>query len=108
MLSASSKTHQFMGLIISQSVRAKLASKTPPVTESEIIQCFANRSCSYLIDTRANNMTNPLTRWFIAETDLGRKLKIAFMPTADAIVIKTAYDPNATELSIYNKVALPI
>jgi hypothetical protein len=98
----------FMGLIISSSVRAKLASKTPPVAESEIIQCFANRTRQYLIDTRADNMTNPLTRWFIAETDFGRKLKIAFMPTTSGIVIKTAYDPNADELRIYNKIALPL
>ncbi|MDO8369651.1 MAG: hypothetical protein Q7S71_02885 [Candidatus Nitrotoga sp.] len=97
-----------MGLIISSSVRAKLANKTPPVTESEICQCFANRTRSYLIDKRANNLTNPLTRWFIAETDFGRKLKIAFMPTAGGIVIKTAYGPNAEELRIYGKIAQPI
>ena len=94
-----------MGLIISSSVRAKLANKTPPVTESEISQCFANRTKSYLFDKRANNMTNPLTKWFIAETDFGRKLKIAFMPTSEGIVIKTAYDPNTEELRIYNKIA---
>jgi hypothetical protein len=99
---------EFVGIVISSSVRAKLAGKTPPVSESEIIQCFANRTRSFLIDTRADNMTNPLTRWFIAETDFGRKLKVAFMPTADGIVIKTAYDPNAEELRIYNKVAEPI
>lgn len=53
-------------------------------------------------------MTNPLTRWFIAETDFGRKLKIAFMPTDEGIVIKTAYGPNTEELRIYNKIAQPI
>lgn len=97
-----------MGLIISPSVRSKLVNKVPPVTESEIGQCFANRTKSYLIDTRANNLTNPLTRWFIAETDFGRKLKIAFMPTAEGIVIKTAYDPNTEELRIYKKIAQSI
>src|SRR3989339_1315308 len=86
-----------MNLSISTAVREKLANKTPPVTESEIIQCFANRNRSALIDTRADNMTNPLTRWFIAETDFGRKLKVAYMPFTDKIVIKSAYDPNPVE-----------
>jgi len=94
-----------MALVISQSVRTKLANKTPPVTESEIVQCFANRTKSFLIDTRADNLTNPLTRWFIAETDFGRKLKVCFMPTKDGIVIKSAYDPNGKELRIYEKFA---
>lgn len=50
-------------------------------------------------------MTNPVTRWFIAETDLGRKLKVAYMATTDGVVIKTAYDPNKEEIRIYNKFA---
>jgi len=97
-----------MNLSISTAVREKLANKTPPVTESEIIQCFANRNRSALIDTRADNMTNPLTRWFIAETDFGRKLKVAYMPFTDKIVIKSAYDPNPVEQQIYNKVSVPL
>lgn len=92
---------QAMKFIISPGVRAKLSAKIPPVTEDEIRQCFANRSGSYLIDTRADNLTNPYTRWFIAETDFGRKLKIAFVPMNDGLHIKTAYDPNPVELRIY-------
>ncbi|HAN56607.1 MAG TPA: ADP-ribosyl-(dinitrogen reductase) hydrolase [Betaproteobacteria bacterium] len=84
-----------------------MAGKTPPVTESEIVQYFANRTGKDLIDTRAQHLTNPLTRWFIAETDFGRNLKVAYMPTNSGIVIKSAYDPNATELRIYKKVGLP-
>ena len=95
-----------MKLIISTGVRAKLAGKTPPVTESEIVQCFANRTGKDLIDTRAEHLTNPLTRWFIAETDFGRNLKVAYMSSQKGIVIKSAYDPNAMELRIYKKVAL--
>lgn len=91
-----------MKLTISTSVRVKLANKTPPVTEEEIIQCFANRSGVFLLDTRANNLTNPVTRWFIAETNFGRKLKVAFMVLTDGIVIKTAYDANLEEIRIYN------
>ncbi len=97
-----------MTLSVSSSVRAKLASKTPPVTEDEIVQCFANRTHKDLLDTREKNRTNPITRWFIAETNFGRKLKIAFMPTAKEVVIKSAYDPSADELRIYKKVSHPI
>ena len=90
-----------MKLIISAPVRAKLTNKKPPVSEQEIVECFSNRTGSYLIDIRANNLTNPLTRWFIAETNFGRKLKVAFVPTKDGIHIKSAYDPNQTEIRIY-------
>ena len=96
-----------MNLSISIAVREKLANKTPPVTESEIIQCFANRNRSDLLDVRADNRTNPITRWFIAETDFGRKLKVAYMPFTNRIEIKSAYDPNLEELRIYNKISLP-
>lgn len=93
-----------MKLIISRGVRTKLSSKLPPVTETEIVECFSNRTGAYLIDTRANNLTNPLTRWFVAETNFGRRLKIAFVPDKDGIHIKTAYDPNIAEVRIYNAV----
>lgn len=89
--------------IISSAVRNKLANKVPPVSEEDIIQCFANRAGRYLIDTRESNLTNPLTRWFIAETDFGRKLKVVFIPTKEGIVIKSTYTPNAEELRIYAK-----
>ncbi|MDP2431797.1 MAG: hypothetical protein Q8O33_07180, partial [Pseudomonadota bacterium] len=69
-----------MALVISPQVRIKLANKTPPVTKDEILQCFANRTGSYALDMRADHLTNPITRWFIAETDFGRKLKVVFMP----------------------------
>lgn len=92
-----------MKLIISSAVRNKLANKVPPVSEEDIVQCFANRVGKYLIDTRDSNLTNPLTRWFIAETDFGRKLKVVFIPTKDGIVIKSSYSPNSEEMRIYAK-----
>lgn len=93
-----------MKLVLSQKIRSKLAGKTPPVGEDEILQCFANRTGKFLFDTRANHLTNPPTHWFIAETDYGRILKVCFvqMPTGE-IHIKTAYDPNPTEVGIYTK-----
>lgn len=94
-----------MALLISASVRAKLAAKKPPVTQAEIEQCFANRTGTYLLDQREEHASDPPTRWFIAETYYGRKLKVVFIPRDSDIVIRTAYDPNADEVRIYKKFA---
>ena len=60
-----------------------------------------------LEDPRAEHKTNPPTKWFIAETDVGVKLKIVYMREADSntVIIKTAYQPNCEEIRIYNKFA---
>lgn len=92
-----------MALKMSPHVRSKLANKTPPVTRDEILQCFANLIGNVLIDTRAQHLTDPMTRWFIAETDYGRKLKIVYIPQNGDIIVKSAYDPNPDELRIYAK-----
>lgn len=54
-----------------------------------------------LTDNRLNNQTDPPTRWFIAETDMGRRLKIVYIRTDKEFIVKTAYPPNAEELEIY-------
>jgi hypothetical protein len=95
-----------MGLVISARVREKLAHKTPPVTEEEIVQCFETRSGRFLSDKREENQTDPPTRWFISETHYGRELKVVFIPKNNGdgnidIIIKMAYDPNNTEREIY-------
>jgi hypothetical protein len=92
-----------MALVLSRRVREKLASKTPPVSEDEILQCFANRSGRYLLDHREQNQTDPPTRWFLAETDYGRVLKVVFIQKDQLVVIKTAYDPNGIERDIYRR-----
>lgn len=99
-----------MGIIvIAQKIRQKLSSKSPAVSERDIEECFANRDGVFLIDDRADNLTNPLTRWFISETDHGLKLKICFIPMSSGeIVIKTAYSPNEVELGIYSKHGKPV
>lgn len=93
-------------LQISASVQAKLAAKVPPVKRDEILQCFANREGKFLLDTREEHESDPPTRWFIAETNFGRKLKIAFIARGTVVTIRTAYDPNADELRIYSKYGL--
>lgn len=91
-----------MALVISSAVRHKLSEKNPPITEEDIAQCFANRTGRLLIDDREQNLTNPLTRWFISETDYGLTLKICFIPYNDGrLVVKTAYVPNKEEVGIY-------
>jgi hypothetical protein len=90
-----------MGLVLSQRIREKLQQKTPPVTEAEILQCFANRGGRYLLDQREEHQTNPPTRWFVAETDFGRILKVVFIRDDGDVIIKTAYDANPIEQHIY-------
>ena len=91
-----------MALKISTGVRDKLSRKEPPVTEAEIIQCFANKEGKFLLDTREEHKTNPPTQWFISETDYGRKLKVVFMKHKNGdIEIKSAFNPNETEKRIY-------
>jgi len=90
-------------LKISHNVRLKLGNKKPPVTRQEIEQCFANRTGTYLEDTREQHKSDPPTQWFIAETYYGRKLKIAFIQKGAETIIRTAYDPNNEELRIYSK-----
>lgn len=93
-----------MAITLSPKIRSKLANKTPPVTIDEIQQCFANRKCGYLLDTREEHRSDPPTRWFISETDYGRLLKIAFIvEDGGNVVIRTAYNPNKDEIRIYNK-----
>jgi hypothetical protein len=92
-----------MEIFISHSVKAKLDDKHGGVNEQEIRQCFANLDGPILTDSRARHLTNPVTRWFIAETDYGRLLKIAYMPFPDMFAIKTAYEPNEDEQRIYRE-----
>ena len=85
---------------ISDDVERKIREKHG-VAFDEIIECFINRTGRYLRDTREQHRTTPPTEWFIAETDEGRRLKIVFMQYPDAIVIKTAYEPDPEEERIY-------
>lgn len=95
-----------MALLISPKVAQKLASKDPPVTQSEIRECFLNRSARTLIDGRCGHRTRLPTRWFIAETASGRRLKVVFIRTkSQDHTIKTAYEPDEVEELIYEEAA---
>ena len=97
-----------MGLIISDKIREKLSKKVPQVTEEEIHQCFANQDRSFVIDPREEHRTNPFTRWFVAETDYGRKLKIMYVPDSKGIHIKSAYDADQHIIDLFNKYSRPL
>ena len=73
------------------------------VSRSEVVQCFANKVGRFLEDDREQNRTDPPTRWFIAETDSMRELKITFVREDDLVFLKSAYEPDAEERRIYNK-----
>ena len=89
-------------IMISAAVRAKLETKHK-VTEKEICQCLENRAGKFLIDDREDHRTDPATHWFIAETNCQRRLKIVFIFKTGKLHIRTAYEPNAMEISIYEK-----
>lgn len=91
-----------MALKISSDVKRKLHEKHS-VSVREVKECFANKRAGDLEDTRADHKTNPPTRWFIAETDRGRLMKIIYMlDGGNNIHIKSAYEPEAAALRIYN------
>ena len=92
-----------MEIYISKRVQEKLDSKHGGVTMTEIRQCFANRAGRFLNDVRADHLSNPITQWFIAETDFGKELKLAFIERQGNIHIKTAYAPNDDERRAYEE-----
>lgn len=91
-----------MNLEISKAILSKLNTKHG-VTEAEVRQCFENREGKLLEDAREEHKTNPPTQWFIACTNKQRKLKVVFVLKGNVIHLKTAYEPNQSELSIYSQ-----
>jgi hypothetical protein len=96
-----------MPLLISVRVREKLQTQSHAVTEDEILECFANRDGASCLDDREEHRTNPPTRWFVAQTDRGRRLKICYVfdPVTNIIEIKTAYVATDEVNRIYLKYA---
>jgi uncharacterized DUF497 family protein len=89
-------------LYISDDVRNKLRHKHD-VNLEQVQACFDNRERAFLFDTREEHQTEPPTRWFIAEYESGKLLKVCFMHFRDErrIEIKTAYPPNEMEIELY-------
>lgn len=102
-------TSDSVPIYISEKVKAKLILEHN-VTQEEVDQCFANREGRFLFDRRPEHISDPLTQWFVADTNKLRKLKVCFIArkvadesgaTTTRIDIRTAYDANPVELEIY-------
>lgn len=91
-------------IVISKSIAAKLQDKHK-VCRREVEQCFENRIGGFLLDNREEHATEPPTMWFIAETNQGRALKVAFVQKDGKIHIKTCYEPSQRATDVYNKLA---
>jgi hypothetical protein len=96
-----------MRITIAPQIVTKLRGKHG-VRPYEIHECFLNRVGKFLEDTRERHRTRPPTQWFIAETDVGRSLKVVFIEDVQngQIHIKTAYEPDEAEERIYEKYGL--
>ena len=85
----------------SDKIKTKLADRN--ISRLEVEQCFFNVEGNYLDDTRAQHKTDPTTKWFVAETDKGRRLKIMFVPRDDGVDIKSAYDSTEEVWRMYQR-----
>lgn len=89
-------------LIISAAVRDKLEVKHK-VSKTEIIQCFENRCGIFVEDNREDHRTDPVTLWFVADTNAQRTLKVVLMFIDGNVHIKSAYEANDAEISLYEE-----
>lgn len=88
--------------IFSSDILEKLGSKHN-VDRCEVEQCFENHIGLFLIDTREDHRTEPPTLWFLALTNKNRLLKVVFIHSDGNFIIKSAFEPNEAEISIYEK-----
>lgn len=89
-------------LIMSSNIKSKLDAKHQ-VKQHEVEECFANFHGQFMQDTRPDHKTDPITQWFIGETDYGRVLKVCFLLKDGHVYIKTAYEPNQSEIACFNR-----
>ena len=89
-------------LIVSAGVLAKLRDKHG-ITIREVEQCFENLCGEYLEDTREDHQTDPPTLWFIGPTNQDRLLKIIFVIRDGNVFLKSAYEPEAAAIAVYEK-----
>lgn len=90
-------------LLGSKAIEEKLGKRS--ITLQDCVECFMNQSGKSLEDTREEHLTTPKTYWIISRTDKGRLLKVCFMFYIETkqTHIKTAYEPNQTEIDIYER-----
>lgn len=89
-------------LVVSAAVLTKLRDKHA-VSVREVEQCFENLCGLYVEDDREDNRTNPPTLAFVAPTNQGRALKVAFIFIDGNVHIKTAFDASPEDIAFYEK-----
>jgi len=89
-------------IIISSEILEKLRTKHN-VEPREVEQCFENLIGLFLEDDREDHRTDPPTLWFIAPTNKERLLKVVFIFIDGNAHIKSAFEPNGEEISIYER-----
>lgn len=88
-------------LSISSKVLEKLRTKHN-VTRREVEQCFENMERVLLFDDREDHKSDPPTLWFISRTNKNRLLKVAYIQKGQSVHLRTCYEPNDDEISIYH------
>jgi hypothetical protein len=79
-------------LVISARIREKIGDLSHgAVVEREVRECFMNRCGRVCEDNREGNKTDPPTQWFVAQTHVGRLLKVVYVEDAEHIYLKSAY-----------------
>jgi hypothetical protein len=95
---------QDMHIRASAKVVSKLEKKHS-VTMEEVHQCFDNREGLAIKEIRPEHKTDPPTRWFLAETNRGRLLKVVYVLTRigdkGLIDLRTAFPPGADDIAYY-------
>ncbi|HEX3912180.1 MAG TPA: hypothetical protein VHW71_01625 [Steroidobacteraceae bacterium] len=102
-----------MALWFSDDVKQKLAEKHG-VSVDEVRQCFENLEGDFIKDTREEHLTEPLTWWFVSETNKRRLLKVCFIArkiktesgVETRVDIKTAYPPPAEDIELYKRLGM--
>lgn len=88
-------------IVISDSILIKLRDKHQ-VVRREVEQAFENKCGFFLADDREDHKSDPPTLWFVAPTNRGRLLKVAFIYRDGKVFLRTAYDADAAARSIYD------
>ena len=88
-------------LIIPQDIRDKLLRDDHNVNEDEVRECCLNHDGFYLEDDNEDHVTDPVSEWFVGETDRGRLLKIIFVFRDGNLYLKSAYPANDKTQRIY-------
>jgi len=91
--------------ILSTAIRQKIAQPDHgSVTEREVQECFLNRiGTRHCKDDREGHKTDPPTFWFVAETHLGKMLKIVYVEDEDNIYLKSAYPANKAVQDMFDR-----